>query len=331
MEDGISSLLSFCSRIDFGVVELSREERAFQKEMSREMLSFCEYLPQSVRTTAVLFLMKYLHTSLKEGLNFINYFYPPAWSILFWLARTCSANKTLPPKYVNDAKVGHIMAMFLHAFDDHLTDNQVPVSHQALLMRSQAWMIMCYSFNRLGKGLEKGRVIISEFINDYYSSIDSSLQFESLDSYCDYFRKQMATWLIAPVLLGIRISYNEEFVQTIKRAYSSFGIAWRLLDDIQDLENDMLQGIHSSLYIGLPANLRRQWDQIKNAKDEQDEGSFIKVLNYIQKTGLINKIRQRICLELESAAAESEICGLPGYAAELRFLSKPLKNKWKQL
>ena len=202
MEDRIADLLSFCSRIDFGAVNLSREEEAFRGELNREMLSLCEYLPKSMQTKAALFLMEYLQTSFADGLNFVNYFYAPAWSILFWLHRSCPDDRKLGPKYVKDAKTGHTMAMFLHAFDDHLTDGQLPVTHLALLMRSQSWMIMNQAFERLARGVEKGPAIVCDFIDDYYSSIGKSDETKSLDSYCNFFRKQMATWLIVPSPAG---------------------------------------------------------------------------------------------------------------------------------
>ena len=45
MEGRMADLLSFCSRIDFGAVDLSREEETFRGELNREILSFCESLP----------------------------------------------------------------------------------------------------------------------------------------------------------------------------------------------------------------------------------------------------------------------------------------------
>ncbi len=88
MEGRIADLLSFCSRVDFGTVNLSQEEEVFRGELNREMLSLCEYLPESTRTEAALFLLKYLQASFDSGVNFVNYFYAPAWSILFWLHRS---------------------------------------------------------------------------------------------------------------------------------------------------------------------------------------------------------------------------------------------------
>ncbi len=326
MEERIADLRSFCSQIDFGAVNLSREEEAFRGELNREMLSLCEYLPQSMRTGVALFLVKYLHTSFIGGLNFFNYFYAPAWSILFWLHRSCLNNRKLDPKYVKDAKTGHTMAMFLHAFDDHLTDGQLPVTHLALLMRTQSWMIMNRAFERLAREVPKGAAIVSDFIDDYYSSIGRSDEMESLDNYCAFFRKQMATWLVVPVLMAKRIYTSEESVRSVQAVYSSFGIAWRLLDDLQDIETDMMKGIRSSLYTCLPDGLKKRWDRIKKQKAGENGGSAGQVLNYVLASGAIDRIRKRICSELESAASRADSCDMSGFADELRCLLSPLKN-----
>jgi hypothetical protein len=326
MEGRIADLLSFCSRIDFGAVDLSQEEQAFRAELNREMLSLCQYLPKSMRTEAALFLVNCLGTSFNDGLNFVNYFYTPAWSILFWLNRSCSDNRKLDPKYVKDAKTGHTMAMFLHAFDDHLTDGQLPVTHLALLMRSQSWVIMNRAFERLAKGVEKGATIVSDFIDDYYSGIGTSDEAESLDSYCAFFRKQMATCLIVPILMAKRMYANEEYSRSIQAAYSSFGIAWRLLDDLQDIEKDMMKGVHSSLYTCLPEEIRKRWERVKREKADRNSDSAGQVLNYVLASGTIDRLRQRICSELESAASRADSCDMAGFADELRCLLKPLRN-----
>jgi len=326
MEGRIGNLLSFCSLVDFGEVNLSREEEAFRGELNREMLSFCEYLPKSMRTEGALFLMKYLGTSIVGGLNFVNYFYAPAWSILFWLHRSCPDNRKLDPKYVKHAKTGHTMAMFLHALDDHLTDGQLPITHLALLMRSQSWMIMNQAFERLARGVDKGPAIVCDFIGDYYSSIAKSNESESLDGYCNLFRKQMATALIVPVLMARKMYANEEFARSVQAVYSSFGIAWRLLDDLQDIEKDMLRGTHSSLYTCLPEKIRKKWNRIKKEKSDRNEGSAGQVLNYVLASGTIDRIRQRICRELGSAASRANSCGMTGFADELHCLLRPLRD-----
>jgi len=268
-----------------------------------------------------------LQASFSGGLNFVNYFkYAPAWSILFWLHRSCPDNRNLDPKYVKDAKTAHTMAMFLHAFDDHLTDGQWPVTHLALLMRSQSWMIMNQAYKRLAKGVEKGAAIVREFIDDYYSSICKSDETQSLDCYCALFRKQMATWLIVPILLARRICADEEFSHSVQAAYSSFGIAWRLLDDLQDIEKDMIKGVHSSIYVCLNEDLRGWWDKNTEEKKDRNNDCVQTILSYVLEEKVIDTIMDRVCNELESAASIADSCSMPGLAGEFRCLMKPLRK-----
>jgi len=326
MKNKTADWLSFCSSIDFGAVNLCREEEAFRGGLNREMLSLCESLPECTRTEAVLFLMAYLHAPFSEGLNFVNYFYAPAWSILYWLHRSRPPNRRPYLRYLKDAKAGHTMAMFLHAFDDHLADDQLATTHLALLMRSQAWLIMSGAFERLARGVRDGPTVVHGFVNDYYSSIAASGGTGSLDNYCDLFKKQMATWLVVPVLMAKRAEPDGELADSIQAVYSSFGIAWRLLDDVQDVEKDMNKGSHSSLYACLPDEIRKGWDAVKDEKADGNGGYAGQVLDFILGNGIIDTIRQRIWRELESAASTADSCCMAEYADELRCLSRPLKE-----
>lgn len=326
MGDRIADLLSFCPQIDFGTVNLSQEEEKFREELNQEMLLFCEYLPKSKQTETALFLVKYLRTSFSERLNFIRYFHVPAWSILFWLMRSCPDNKKLAPRVIADAKTAHTMAMFLHAFDDHLNDGQLPTTHLALLIRSQSWMLMNQAFERLAKGVDGGPAIVGGFIDDYYSSIGRSDKVKSLDDYCDFFRKQMATWFIVPILLARRLSAGEGFTRSIQAAYGSFGIAWRLLDDIQDIEKDMMRGAHSSIYTCLNEDLRGWWDRNPEEKKDQNNGYVQTILSHILENKVIDCIKGRACSELESAASIADSFDMTGFADELRCLLNPLRN-----
>lgn len=326
MEGKIADILSFCSMIEFGDVNLTEEEKVFQNELNREVLLLCDHLPGSVRTEAVLFLMKYLHTSFNSGLNFVNYFYTPAWSILFWILQSLPDNRDPDSVYMKYAKSSHTMAMFLHAFDDHLTDDQLPVTHLALLMRSQAWMIMNHANENLAKDIKKGEAIVHRFIDDYYSSITKACDINSLDGYCTLFKKQMATWLIVPILLAIKIHRDKKFTRSIQEAYTSFGIAWRLIDDLQDIEKDIVKGVHSSIYVCLNKELRNYWDHNTEKQSNQNKDFIHTILSYVDNNRVIHTIKDRICVELESAASIAASCGLHGFSNELNCLLKPLKN-----
>jgi len=270
--------------------------------------------------------MKYLKSSFSDLRNLVSYFYAPAWSILFWLHRSCADNRRLEPEYVKDAMTAHTMAMFLHAFDDHLTDGQWPVTHLALLMRNQSWMIMDQANNRLARKVENGAEIVRGFVDDYYSSISKSAQTQSLDCYCELFRKQMATWVIVPILLAKRIWDDQEYSRSIQSAYSSFGIAWRLLDDLQDIEKDMIKGVHSSIYVCLSEDLRGWWDKDLEEKQDQNNNYAQTILSYVLEKKVIDTIVGRTCNELESAASIADSCNMPGLAGEFRCLLEPLRK-----
>ena len=97
-------------------------------------------------------------------------------------------------------------------------------------------------------------------MDDYYSSLQDSKGLKSLDSYCDLFRRQMAIGMVAPILLSMKMTGMSDFTRDIEIAYGSFGIAWRLLDDIRDIGGDIEKGSHSAIYFCLPEKIRSHWN-----------------------------------------------------------------------
>jgi geranylgeranyl pyrophosphate synthase len=192
-------------------------------------------------------------------------------------------------------------------------------------------MIMNKAFKGLSDGVEGAEQLVQGFIDDYYSSIRDTKIILSLDSYCDRFRKQMAIWFIVPVLLSKKIASDEKFTDAIQRAYGSFGIAWRLIDDIKDIKADMKKGAHSCIYFCLSEDIKDLWDkQSKEKIDKTNEGLKV-IWDYVQENSVIDVIKERICDELESAAFTAQSYNMKGLADEFRCLLSPLKNKSAQL
>ncbi|MCK4817830.1 class 1 isoprenoid biosynthesis enzyme, partial [bacterium] len=317
----------YCSEIEFGTVNLSDGEKEFCSEWNNEIISLCKSLPQSTQTDALLFFMRYSGISFSEELNFFRTYYIPTWSIIYWLLQSGLNEKGLDQTDIRNAKTAHSMAMFLHALDDHLKDSEMPVTHLALLLRSQSWMIMNNALNNLADGVDGGEEVVRGFIDDYYSSIRASEEIQSLDSYCDLFRKQMATGYVVPVLIIIKMTTNKEFTSAIQTAYGSFGIAWRLLDDIKDIKTDMMKGIHSSVYICLSEDIKNCWDKDTGEKIEKNSGRDEVILDYVLENSVIDRIKERICSELELAASIADRYNMTGLADEFRCMLRPLKNR----
>ena len=225
--------------------------------------------------------------------------------------------RRLRERDVTNAVTAQSMAMFLHSLDDHLTDSQISVSPLTLLLRSQAWTIMHRAFSHLAEGVPAGERTIRGFIDEYYSSIQDSNGLKSLDSYCDLFRRQMAMGMVAPILLSKKMTGISDFTRDIEIAFGSFGIAWRLLDDIRDIRRDIEKGAHSAIYLCLPNNIRAHWNNNSIKSPFPAEDSLNTVLNHILEYRLIDKIKERICAELETAATIVEAHGLTGLCTRI--------------
>jgi len=323
MGNKLETFLSSCSEMDFGAVHLSGQEIDFYRKFNSEIVSLCDSLPESVQTDALLFFMKYSGLSIGQELNFFKNYYVPSWSVIYWLIQCLPNSKESLQGEIKNAVTAHSMAMVLHSLDDHINDGELPASHLTLLLRSQVWMIMINSLKRLSVGLDKGEEIVRDFIDDYYSSILESNDMNTLEHYCDLFKKQMATWLIVPVLMTKMINNDEEFTGSVQAAYESFGIAWRLLDDINDIETDMNHGAHSSIYVCLPEKIKKLWDKNERSESKNENVYSDIIRDYILDSRLMARIQKKIVKELQSAASISESFHLTGLAGEFRCLLEP--------
>jgi len=322
MAGHIKSLLTCCSNLDFGPVILSGEKRKFCSDLNHEVISLCKSLPKPMQTGALFFLMRYFRIPFDGKFSIFKQYYAPAWSIIYWLPRFAQGRATPHQRAINLAMTAHSMALLLHPLDDHLNDGQLPVSHLALLLRSQAWMIMHKAFNDWLDIFGDGHEIVDEQLDHYYAGIDGTAKTNCLNDYCKCFRKQMATWLIVPFLLAKSIQVDAKVAAAIQSAYESFGIAWRLLDDINDLQIDMMQGAKSAIYACLPDDILVHWDKGSEEKNSDDSGI---ILDHLLQNEVIDIIKARICRELESAASAADGCRMTGWGDEFRCLLKPLK------
>jgi hypothetical protein len=265
-----------------------------------------------------------MHTSIGGGLNFFGYYYPPAWSIIYWLAKSPVPEMPIEKTIIRHAKTGHAMAMLLHALDDHLNDEDLMATHLVVLIRSQAWVIMNRAFAALASDVGGGSEIARDFVDTYYASVTGGREVDNLRAYCDRFKNQMAMGFVAPVLMSKKMNGSEEFVVDIEQAYASFGIAWRLMDDFKDLKDDLTRGTHSSYYFYLPDTLKMRWDETHSKNKGAD--SEIAIFSYIAQNCIQDCILSNIRKRLYAAASLFEKHHMKGLAKECVCLSKPLET-----
>lgn len=318
-------ILRACSAISFGPIDIG-EAADFYRRLNGPMMALCRSLPESMGAGAMMFLMEYGRIAVGEALDFFKHYYAPSWSAIYWTAAAPGAAGALSEKDLDDALRCQAMAMFLHSFDDHMVDGGVAVSHLTLLLRSQAWRFMMDAICRFCEDFPGGSDAAAGLINDYYGAITEEETPSSLDGYCELFRKQMATWVVMPVLFARKTGRSDQFIAALRGSYESFGIAWRLLDDIQDLEADMSDGTRSAVYVCLGDKGRALWDERGQGNGKGADRRVERICVMVRDGKILEGVAARIVAELDSAATMADGIGLQGLAEEYRLLAGPVRE-----
>jgi hypothetical protein len=305
--------------VPFGHVTLTEGAAAFRHAMNCEMMGLFRSLPPSTHTDAVVFCMQHFRTPFFPEFDYFRNYPAPAWSVLHWIEQHGDGRLPLAPEDGCPARTAHAMALFLHPLDDHLNDGQLPANHLHLLLRSQAWLRMHAALDRLAIHVPKGPAIVRGYIDAYYASIGSSPAIPTLEGYSTHFRNQMATGLIVPVLLA-KMGAGDAFAAAIENAYGAFGVAWRLLDDLQDMAADMASGSHSAIYFCLPSAVQKQWDQPSRG---EDRARYDAIRTAVKSGGIFEAITVKIRKELTQAASAMDAVQMTGLAEELLCLARP--------
>ncbi len=314
------------SSIAFGVISLSDDEKSFFDDLCGVVTRMCRRLPESTQTDAIFFAMRYAGISVGEPLHFFKNYYAPCWSVIYWIMRSPRAARPLSDEEYSHALTVHAMAMLLHSLDDHLCDGQLKPTQLLLLLRGEAWRMLHEALARLTEGVEGGSEIAASFIDSYYKGMSAAPP-ETLDAYCSLFNSQLATGLVAPVLTAMRLDPGGITSEAARSAFEHFGVAWRLLDDVQDIEDDMADGEASGAFLILPESGRDLWRAAAEGVEGGPQARIEKLQVLLAEERIIERLVERIISELDEAARIAEGAGLGGLAAEYRMLASPLRVK----
>ena len=326
MTASLHTLFADCREIEFGLIPITAEKKEFYSLFNDQMIDLCRSLPESTRLNATNFILTYSGLSVGDELNFFRKYYTPAWSILYWIRESFEDYRGVISSSITDIAATHSMAMFLHSLDDHLNDGELSASHLLLLLRSQAWHKLISAIDAFEAHFDKGLPLSERHIDEYYKAIDDSNSPESLEQYCDQFQGQMSTGLIAPELMLRLSAAPPELSEDVLQAYCRFGIAWRLLDDIKDIEEDMLKGNHSAVYHSLPDDIQTHWDLLDRDEISRCSKRANTVYGCILDRSVIFHLITRIIEELDTAAGLAQKHRFSGLAEEFRLLLKPLRE-----
>jgi hypothetical protein len=307
--------LQACQQVNFGKIALTPEQSEALAGLNRQLIPFCQSLPPALQTGAIFAIQQHF-TGFQLGnlQRFFTKFYAPSWTLLGWMGHRAIAAAELEQAI-------HLqgMAYFLHMLDDHLNDGQIPISHLMLQLRTQAWMRFTQGAEQLVPSQKGRESLIYCWINRYFSGVHGLESVDSLAAYCEQFRQQLSTTLVLPMIVADRTGHNAADVQ---EAYEAFCIAWRLLDDLRDCQDDALSGEMSAVYYLLPLEQRQVWQGCQGL--EPTSPQWQELAQYLEGAGVLQAIVGEILAWLAIAQSAASRANLPGYAEELRQLALPL-------
>ncbi len=130
---------------------------------------------------------------------------------------------------------------------------------------------------------------------------------------------------IAPILMTRKMTVDDRLLKAVETLFGVFGTAWRLLDDLQDIVEDMATGAKSSIYICLSESIKQYWEGNSGIIRETQKNTGL-ILKAILELKIIDQVICRICHELEQAATIAETINILSFANERYSLAIPLKN-----
>ena len=268
--------------------------------MNTSLIDVCRELPGRLPDAAVLFLQdRYADFSIYGLLNFFTLYHPPAWTILYWLHAEHGA---LDRAELARCLRAQSMAMFLHMLDDHLVDGAVTPDHSVLQLRTLAWTIYEETVRSLEPG---GAGVFERRAAEYFDAVHRPVVIVDLDGYCAAFPREMGTWKALPEIAAARV-LSAEAGTRLMRAYESFGVAWRILDDLRDVAEDGAAGVRTAVYWSLPEADRSLWGTSAQAA-------------VVER--VLPDVYARMLACLRTAEEEAAAAGLRGLAQELRELN----------
>lgn len=322
--------------VHFGQPSLDEYTASFYTLMNEAITKLVRSLPRPVQTSAMIFFMQYAGIEAGQPLDFFRNFYSPVWSSVPHIIQK-NRGAIVPDEFIYNAAIAHSMIMLLHSLDDHISDGQIIPDHLTLLIRSQGWKIFWDTVSILCSLISNGMDTVNTYIDRYYISIIPDKTYADLEEYICVFRDQMATALIVPLLAVQYIGGGTSLWESVRTSIESFGVAWRILDDIHDIGDDMRSGRISAVTLCLPDEVRCRWRTLMKTgntiegeniiNQKKDSISFNKIM--IQNSDIITNLVQRVIRELQLAAKYAGDAGLSGLAREMRELLIPLTNSSK--
>ena len=295
------------ARIDFGRPPPEPAIDALGARLAADLSGMMAGLPASLRDEAEATLSGYC----RGRAHFIALFYRPVWSFLHWLP---------PPDslLLEQACRVQAAALFLHLWDDHLSDGQLAPDLVRLHLRSLVWQAFCSGTATLlqAAGVQPSRV--QRLVDDYLATTHRPGSASTLADHAERMVRQVGIWRVVPLLFG-QITGGPDAASALCRVVERFSVAWRLLDDVQDAASDIRTGQQNALYLACDGEGRAAWAECGRRSQglSQPEAESWAVVCRGLESGPLEKVLSQINAELAAAETAALAQGWTGLAVEL--------------
>jgi hypothetical protein len=287
--------------IGFGRVQEKPQVARLRQELNQYLFQLKDVLPKPLRAEVHRIFSGY---SGGDG-DFFRLFYVPVWSFLYWIPEAAGVNPDA--ELLQAARRAHAMALFLHLWDDHLSDHQLPVDLLRLHVRTLAWQCFAEESRLLCERAGVDSILLETTADAYLTSLHQPWPVEDLTSYSQRFRQQVAIWTLVPQLMGTYTG-GKPAAQALVQVIEHFSIAWRLLDDVQDIYQDTTAGTKSAVYIALDDTGKKLWG---------DPRQWEALTAHLQATGCVRRVLEQVDFHLQTASTLAAGKGWFGIVEEL--------------
>ena len=302
------------SAIRFGQVALQPEIEKLRGDLESRLAATLTELPPPLWHEAVSTIDRYAGAAA----SFYSLFHVPIWSFLHWVPDAQTA-APLDPRLIGDAKTAQALALFLHLWDDHLCDGQLPVDLLRLQVRTQAWQSYAAAAHRLADKVAPVTRIVEDHIDRYLTASQANGDVDDFDAFCRRFTDQIAIWTLVPGLLG-QATGGEPAAIALRQVVESFSLAWRLLDDLQDIDRDLMAGVQSAVWHCLDASGRGAWQRCRAAwlsRNELDQRRWDELVQHVSHCGCVPRLLGLVDGHVVAAMRAAAAQGWSGMVAEL--------------
>jgi hypothetical protein len=233
--------------------------------------------------------------------NFFALFYVPVWSFLHWAP--AAAQREVAHEALSEAKTAHALSLFLHLWDDHLCDGQLQPDLLRLQFRTLAWQRFLAAAYRFCELLSLPKQIVDAHVAAYLTAHHSTSVVTSTDEYCSQFSRECAICTLIPRLLG-HSAFGADKADELYRAIVLFLTSWRLLDDVQDIDADVLTDRQTAVWLELDEPGRARWRCCWDASlhnGKLDASAWGELCQAITESGCLTRLLARIDRTLGAA------------------------------